>query len=162
MFEFKPIVFAKLPKDFLEFAEKPFDFPIEKTSILSVYNILDYNYLIKKFDDFASDDEMNHKNEDDDLKSKLEMFNNPNIFTKYASKNYPTVLLLVGNDASGVIVVDKINVILLKPFYVDKFGCPDIGFRRGRPLTLNEEKYGRTMDMILSGDFSFYINNSTR
>lgn len=54
-FEFKPIVFAKLPKEFIKFGNESFNFPIIETLQVSVYNILDYNNLINTFDDFDPD-----------------------------------------------------------------------------------------------------------
>lgn len=47
---------------------------------------------------------------------------------------------------------------LLKPFYLDKFGCTDVGYKRNQPLFLNENRYERIIDQILSGDFSNGLN----
>lgn len=159
-FEFKPIVFAKLPKEFLRFALEPFNFPIVKTESFSVYNILDYNNLINDFDDFESSDSNSTRNEEEKLSREMTSFDhfNPGLLMKFRNKFYPTVSLLIGKDASSVLIFDGEKAASLRPFYVDNFGCPDIGFRRNKPLFLNEEKYGRVMDLILSGDFSFYIN----
>lgn len=77
---------------------------------------------------------------------------------KLRNKFYPTVLLFIGKSASSVIVIDGYKKVSLKPFYLDNFGCTNIGFIRNKPLFLYEEKYSRVTDLILSGDFSFYMN----
>lgn len=159
-FEFKPIVFTKLSKEFIRLASEPFNFPVDKSSVYSVYNIIDYNFLIENHDDF--DDENSETIEKvRDYSKNIQTFSGKNIFSEllfnYNKKPYPLVFIQIGKSASQVIVVCNNNIALLKPFYVDKFGCADIGFRRYQPLFLNEQKYERIVDQILSGDFSYNI-----
>ena len=40
-----------------------------------------------------------------------------------------------------------------------EYGCTDIGSRKRLPLFLNEERFDRVMDQILSGDFSNGMEN---
>lgn len=82
---------------------------------------------------------------------------NFHLLFKHARRVYPTVWLFVGKAASKVVITNMGKIGVLKPFYLDSFGCSDIGFKRGQPLYLNEERYERTMDEILSGDFSHYL-----
>ena len=77
----------------------------------------------------------------------------------YSSKHYPSALLLIGKFAPEVLIVHGDFTTTLKPFYLDRFGCEDIDYKRGMPLFFNEERYDRMIDEILSGDFSFYFRS---
>ena len=82
---------------------------------------------------------------------------NFHLLFKHTKRAYPSVWLFVGKAASKVVITNMGKIGVLKPFYLDRFGCSDIGFKRGQPLFLNEERYERIMDEILSGDFSRYL-----
>lgn len=152
-FEFKPIVFTKLPKEFLRFAKEPFNFPVEKLYDYMIFNILNYSKLIKTHNDF---DDENDNLLDDSYEvqsfSKNDFVNS--FFLLCSGKVYPSVYLQIGQYASSVIVNCENRITILKLFYVDKFGCIYVGFKRYQPLFLNEQRYERIMDQILSGDFS--------
>ena len=155
-FEFRQFTFTKLPKEFLRFSQKPFNLPVDKTHVASLFRILDYNYMIKNYDDFA--DEEIEKDEEAYQKEfqivdEDETFNS--FLNKYCvKKNYPTILLFIGAFASDILVTEGNRIVNLRPFYLDKYGCADVGYKRGQPLFLNEERYDRFMDVILSGDFT--------
>ena len=52
-FELKLFSFMNFPKDFLEFSQEPFNYPIKNQSGFSFINYLDYNYLINHYDDLG-------------------------------------------------------------------------------------------------------------
>ncbi|KAK8888327.1 hypothetical protein M9Y10_039394 [Tritrichomonas musculus] len=158
-FEFKPFIFAKLPKEFIRFGEAPYNFPVDQTHNLSIFNLLNYNLLIQNYDDF---DECIENDLPDKYMDELKI-NSSNrneasfIRAKYSGKNYPSVLLYIGSKASSLAVFSEGNLIFLRPFYLDRYGCADIGYVRNQPLFLNEDRYDRFMDEVLSGDFSFEL-----
>lgn len=158
-FELKPFSFMSLPKEFLRLSQKPFGLPIERSRDVLLFNILDYNYLINNYDEISG--EITEKDEDKNVKK-----NKKNLVSSkkgtisdilsifYGKKHYPSVLLFVGKYASNVVVIDQDYYASFNPFYLDKYGCPDIGFKRSQPLFLNEERYERFVDKILSGEFT--------
>ena len=154
-FEFKPFIFSKMPKEFLRFAQEPYNFPVEQTHKNFLFNVLNYNFLIQNYDDLDID---NNESKSIDYSNELTSFENKNLklflYKKISTLNYPSVLLSIGSNASNVFVIDGKRIKYLRPFYMDEYGCTDIGFRRSQPLFLNEERFDRVMDQILSGDFS--------
>ncbi|KAK8849983.1 hypothetical protein M9Y10_018577 [Tritrichomonas musculus] len=154
-FEFKPFVFAPMPKEFIRFVQQPFMFKIDEMNVCSVFNILDYNRLIDEYDEF---DENGEGQKEENFSCSLVILNKTKptetLKKMFSGKNYPSLFLSIGRDASTVRVVDGERTCLLRPFFLDKYGCTDVGFKREQPLFLSEEKYERTMDQILSGDFS--------
>lgn len=158
-FEFNQFYFTKLPKEFLHFALKPYKFPIVLTYKMFLFNLLDYNYLINKYDDFEDhyDENEEFENNQKNLK-KLKYTTFKRQLINDCLKNvYPSVFLFVGSRASKVIVVDNGKIAYLRPFYIDKYGCTDVGFERNQPLYLNEYRYQRIIDEVLSGDYSNYL-----
>lgn len=159
-FEFKPFTFAKVPKNFLHFALPPYKFPVEKSRLYSLYNLLDYNKLIEsynEFDDLDEDDNENN-NKDADEQSKLlccaDGTLDMTLAVNFGRKHYPTPFLYIGKNASKIILLyHEKHQELFKPFYLDKYGSADIGFKREQPLFLNEERYERFVDEVLSGTF---------
>ena len=150
-FELKPFVPSVLPKEFLHFALEPFNFPVELTQKFTVYNLIDYNFLIDNYDDFSvkCDVKKEEKSLTFDSKSlKLSLIVNYNL------KHYPSALLLIGKYASRILFITDCFTTSLKPFYLDRYGSPDFEFSRGEPLYLNEERYERFIDDVLSGNFS--------
>ena len=151
-FEFKPFIFSKLPKEFLHFASEPYNFPVELTSNFVIYNLIDYNYLIDNYDDINDDEDVDEK------KEKCYMIEEANLqislALNFAIKHYPSALLFIGKFASRILIINSNYTTSLRPFYFDKFGFPDFGFVRGQPLYLNNERYERFVDEILSGNFS--------
>lgn len=158
-FHFNPLVFCKLPKDFFGFCSKPFNFPVEKIDKATVFNFLNYNQLIQNFDNFEEESEVESEpnSYQKDLlsvdKDKLSTY----ICFDFGTRICPSVLIYVGGDASKVVVADQSFVSTLKPFYLNLYMTPDIGYARLQPLTLNEKRYERFIDEILSGDFSYYL-----
>lgn len=154
-FEFKPFFFSKLPKEFIQFATKPYNFPIEMTKDFTFYSLINYNHLIDNYDELGDDEYQNEILE-------AETYDNDNVRIELALnhnlKHYPSALLLVGKFASRILVVYDSFTTTLNPFFLDKYGSPDFGFARGQPLFLNEERYERVIDEILSGDFANYIS----
>lgn len=69
------------------------------------------------------------------------------------------MFLSIGQLSSKFFVVNEQAIGNLKPFFLDRFGCEDIDYKRGSPLFFNEERYERVIDEILSGDFSFYFRS---
>lgn len=154
-FEFKPITIAKLPKEFLRFAQKQYNFPAEKTSFYTIFNLIDYNQMIKSYNDLDEDDS------NFDYLSNLTCFNdgNANSFhlfarTKFSKLNYSSMLFFIEKEFSNICVVDGKRLRVLRPFYLEKYGCIDIGYEIRGPFFLNEERYDLVIDQILSGDFS--------
>ncbi|KAK8880615.1 hypothetical protein M9Y10_003297 [Tritrichomonas musculus] len=160
-FEFKPFSFMKFPEQFLHFGKAPFKFDIEFTDKISLFDIFDYNNLINKYDELSGeivqDEEekmmVNEKNIVSCDNSSL----NPLLNSFYGKKFYPSVLMFVSSYASQILLIDQSKVAFLDPFYIDKYGCADIGYQRGQPLFFNEEKYKRFIDTILSGDFAYQL-----
>lgn len=151
-FEFKPFVFSPMPKEFIRFAQDPYNFQIDDTSHFRVFNFLDYNKLISDYNDF--DDSENMK---DYSKSLLILDNQKPYWTlnkTFKTKNYPSIFISINRKASSVYVVDGNMMSIMKPFFIDKYDCTNIGFQRSQPLFLNEERYERLMDQVLSGNFS--------
>ncbi|KAK8841018.1 hypothetical protein M9Y10_027855 [Tritrichomonas musculus] len=156
-FDFRPFIFSKLPKDFLRFAQDPYNFPVEQTRHFTLFNLLNYNRMIQCYNDV---DETENDSKIDYKEDLLE-FNEVNakellsILQKKCSKlNYPSVFLFIGRESSSIAVIDGKRPRILPPFYLDKYGCADVGFQRKEPIFLNEERYDRVIDQILSGDFS--------
>lgn len=83
------------------------------------------------------------------MKEKYEIVDN-----LHPSFNFPSFYMFVGQHASRVVVIYERYRIDMIPFYLDMFGSPDIEFSRHRPLMLNEERYERLIDEIISGDFT--------
>ncbi|KAK8864994.1 hypothetical protein M9Y10_010522 [Tritrichomonas musculus] len=158
-FEFNQFYFTKLPKEFLHFALKPYKFPIVLTYKMFLFNILDYNYLINKFDDFEDhyDENEEFENNQKNLKKFKYTTFKRQLINDCLKNVYPSVFLFVGSRASKVIVVDNGKIAYLRPFYIDKYGCTDVGFERNQPLYLNEYRYQRIIDEVLSGDYSNYL-----
>lgn len=162
-FEFKPFVFSRMPKEFLHFALEPYNFNVEATKKIILFNFIDYNYLIRKYDDFndatVNEEEELERNQRNVIMPKqldsLKSF----LTGKYSRCVYPSVLLSIGQYSSEVYIVNGEEMGELKPFYLDRFGCEDAGYKRGMPLFFNEERYERIIDEILSGDFSFYFRS---
>ncbi|KAK8835926.1 hypothetical protein M9Y10_040307 [Tritrichomonas musculus] len=160
-FDFKPITFAKLPKEFLRFAQEPYNYPVEKTNFYTVFNLIDYNQMIKRYNDLDEEDDSNI-----DYSSRLTCFNSgvAKSFLSFAQMklsklNYPSVLIFIGKESSNILIIEGKRLRVLRPFYLDKYGCTDIGYERRGPLFLNEERYDRVIDQILSGDFSNGLNS---
>ena len=119
-----------------------------------MFNILDYNKMILNYSDFDENDDSLMCN---DYLNNLRIIQsnvNSTIQKMFSNKNYPSVLLFITGYASSIYVVDQGKYKIMKPFYLDKFGCIDIGFARKQALFLNEERYERVMDEILSGEFT--------
>ena len=150
-FEFKLFVFSKLPKEFLRFAQPPYNFPIEQFNQVMCFSILDYNRMIADYSE--SDDSGNYVDYMDNFIVIEDNSVGKRLKTLFSDRNYPTVLLFVGFSASRVAVIYGKKFSLLSPFYLDKFGCTGVGYERGEPLFLNEEIYERVMDNVLSGEF---------
>ncbi|KAK8888725.1 hypothetical protein M9Y10_033459 [Tritrichomonas musculus] len=152
-FEFKPFIFSKIPKEFLRFSQDPYNFPVDQTHEYSMFNMLDYNYLIKNYND--DDDDNVHINYSDEL-YKFSKDTKINLFLKsnFSQKNYPSVILFIGCFASDICVIDGNRMVFMRPFYLDRYGCADIGYKRSQPLFLKEERYERVMDEIISGEFT--------
>ena len=228
-FDFKPFTFANLPKEFLKLARSPYNLPIENFGEISVFNILDYNYMIKYYNDFDdtedenSDNNNNNNNNNNDSDNASTNDNNntntdnsndndstdndndndntdndndndntdndndndntdndndvgdevkryrrsvhvcedeflPFFMTFYGKLHYPSILMFTGIYASQILLVDQSQGASLETFYVDKTGCPDINHLRFQALFLNEERYEKLIDQILSGDFSYNLS----
>lgn len=168
-FEFKPFTFAPLPKQFLSLYQEPYKYPIDETHKVFLINLIDYNKLILSFNDFDEFEEQHETSESSMKKKLVQIIHNDDdldlkrgeiefqLATQFGNFNYPSVFLYVGTDASRVVVVDQANGVYLSPFYLDKHGSPDIGYSRGQPLVLKEEKYERLVEDILSGEYSSYL-----
>ena len=158
-FEFKPFSFINLPKEFLRLSLKPFDLPIIHSKDILLFNMLDYNYLINNYDEISGDILDNYE-ESNIKKNKKNLVSSKNgsisdIFSIfYSKKHYPSMIMFVGKYASNIVVVDQDYYASFNPFYLDKYGCPDIGFKRSQPLFFNEERFERFVDTILSGEFT--------
>ena len=162
--EFKPFTFINLPKEFLRFGASPFNFPVELTQTLSIFSLIDYNFLISHYDDYLgeivieyADDEVK-KNQRNLVKCLTPYFGSF-LKSQYGNRNYPSVVLCIGKYASRVFLVNQSHFSFIDAFYVDKYGCMDIGYKRSQPLFLNEQRYEKCIDMVLSGDFSYILND---
>ena len=162
-FEFKPFSFISLPQEFLRLNLEPFNLPITRQRDVLLFNILDYNYLINNYDEISG--EILDKDEESIIKkNKKNLVSSENgaisdIFSIfYSKKYYPSVVLFVGKYSSNVVVVDQDYYATFNPFYLDKYGCPDVGFKRSQPLFFNEERYEKFVDKILSGEFTNSLN----
>ena len=154
-FEFKPFIFSKMPKEFLRFAQEPYNFPVDQTQKDFTFNVLNYNFLIQNYNEFETE---NDESKTIEYSNELTSYHDKNtkvfLYKNISVLNYPTVFLFIGSQASNVCVIYGKRIKYLRPFYMDEYGCADIGFKRRLPLFLNEERYDRVMDQILSGDFS--------
>lgn len=156
-FDFKPFTFSNLPKEFLRFCEKPFCFPVEKIYDYFYFNMLDYNYLINHYDEVSG--EIINDNEDDVINNYKNNLFNCNV-TFFGKKHSPALFLYIGKDASQVALIEGPNLALLDVFYLDKYGCTDIGYKRSQPLFLNEELLDKCFDSVLSGNFASFLKNN--
>lgn len=161
-FEFKPFTFLDLPKQFLSFAAPPFNFHIEKIEELSFFNLIDYNYLINNYDELTG--QISHLNIEEELKrNSMNLCSCDENLIKFflesffARRHQPSIILFVKKYASQVFLIDQGYFADLSPFYLDKYGCNDIGYKRSQPLFFNEEKYEKLIDTVLSGDFSYSL-----
>ena len=158
-FNFKTFSFMKLPNEFLKFSQKPFNYQIQFASEKSFINLLDYNYMIKHFDDF---DDTDNNNEDDDVlqckRIHIEYTKNDH-FTFYLFNYYfcvyPTILMFMKNASPMILIIDQGFVSKSMPLYVDKYGCEQLNYERNLPIFLNDNNYESLIDKILSGDFSY-------
>ena len=162
-FVFKPFIFIQLPEQILQLSLEPYRFPVELTRDITLFNLLDYKYLIKYYNDFDDVDDDNSKIDVPpiDMSSQLHCFGEQNekylLLTTKGKKKYPSILLYIGKNASKLIVVYQSYEVALRPFYVDKNGNPDLGYRRNQPLFLKDERLKRSLDAVLSGDFTNYL-----
>lgn len=162
-FDFVPFSFLNMPKEFLRFGSKPFDMPIHKIEDLLIFDAFDYNYLINNYDQVSGEivllDDENEikKNNRNLMKCDDENLIGNFMSAFYGKKNFPSIILFVGKYASLLFVIDQEYFASFTPFYLDKYGCPDIGYKRAQPLFLNDEKYERFIDTILSGDFANFL-----
>lgn len=155
-FAFRPFVFSPMPAEFLRFGSEPYNFPVDQTHQLVLFNVLDYNRMIAEYDDIGEGGDLceppvDYFNElvsgDEDKMKRL-------IVSNFSRRPYPSVVMFIGSSASKVAVVDGKRMKYLRPFYLDRYGCTDIGYQRMQPLFLSEERYERVMDQILAGEFS--------
>ena len=51
--------------------------------------------------------------------------------TRYSRYVYPSVFLSIGQSSPQVAITYDQHLGLLKPFYLDRFGCTDIGYHDG-------------------------------
>lgn len=198
---FKPFMFINLPKDYLKFYEKPFNFPVQDTLLVLLFNLIDYNQLIDNYDvletientnqlnstengqinspNNSNSTGINQSNEIENLTETEQIiendpyarFKNNDRFLflegkvrqselllefgkKYSRKVFPTVLLYISCQASQLVVIDQDCCSEMKTFYMDKYGAIDIGYQRNQPLILNEQRYEKFIDEILSGEFA--------
>lgn len=165
-FEFKSFSFLNLPKEFLRLFMPPFNLPIEKVEKTNLFNMFDYNYLINNYDEISGeiiidDHEVEKKKNLSNLFScEIESLR-PFLDTFFTPRLSPSIIMFIGKYASKVIIVCDSFIGELPTFYLDKYGCIDVGFKRSQPLFLNEEKFEKCVDMILSGDFAntFFSNS---
>lgn len=177
-FVFKPLFFTKFPKEFLRLSEAPYNLPISEVLNTTMFNILDYNYLIKYYDDFDDTNEnennTNNDNESSKIKSNINndeekrysraVYTCDNEFLTfflnfYGKMHYPSILMFTGVNSSQIFLVDQSQGAALETPYVDKSGCPDINHVRMQPLFLSEERYEKLIEEILSGDFSYKLSS---
>ena len=83
----------------------------------------------------------------------------PYLMTFFGKSRYPTVFMFTGAISPQIFLVDQSYGAALDTFYVDRYGCPDVNHLRFQPLFLNEERYEKLIDQILSGDFSYNLRN---
>ena len=123
VFEFRPFIFSKLPKEFIRFAQDPYNFPVDQTSQVTLFNNLDYNNLILNYNDFNEDDDSSSYTEYLKELTILDHHQNFDLNLKrlFSSQNYPSILLFIGIHASKVKVIYKDKHQELKPFYLYKF-----------------------------------------
>lgn len=163
-FVLNSLQFTKMPINYFDFSKSPFNFPIEKVGLASMFSFLDYNHLISHFENFCEDCRENSIDSESEVKrmksallsvdkDKLQFY----FRFDYGEKICPSVIFYVGGDATKVVVVDGKLVAILKPFYFNLYDCPDVGFTSLQPLKLNEKSYKRFMDEVLSGDFSYNL-----
>lgn len=156
-FIFKPFVFTKFPKNFLSLYEKPYNIPIDdmRTSTYIFFDIINFNSLIKYYDDFGDTENETEKFSINYFGVYHNMI--PYLINIFHSLQCPTITMLMTNSSPCLYLLNRNYYCSLEPFYVDKFGCPDISHRRNQPLLLNEEIYEKIIDRFLSGDFSYNL-----
>ena len=146
------------PKDFLEFSQKPFNYPIQDQSNFSFINYLDYNYLINYYDDFGENNSSN--NNDEELHFKRIFVDAKDEITfesyldSYTYKVCPSFIMFMQNASPLMIMIDQNYVGYLEPLYFDKYGCNQLNYDRHLPIYFNENRCEILIDKILSGDFS--------
>ena len=57
-------------------------------------------------------------------------------------------------------LIEGPNLAFLDVFYLDKYGCTDIGYKRSQPLFLNEELLDKWFDYVPSGNFASFMKNN--
>lgn len=157
-FNFKPFLFKQLPDEFLKLSQMPYKLPLNSTSSMKVFDILDFNDLIINYDDLSENyNEIDAKKENQRVIDNAEKFMSNYFYSLellFGNRNYPTVVLQIGDLASDVLVFCQNRYSFLNSFYLDQNGLPDVGFIRHQPLFLNHDDYIKFTDSILSGEFT--------
>lgn len=150
----KPFKITNLPKEFLKFAVKPFNYPIDDISKPVYYKILDFNLMIDFYDELEED-----IHENDIEKQKIIIFKNE-IEKDFAChhKNYPSILLALTQNSSQLQTFYD-GIIFTHPnIYYDANNFQDVNFEKKKPLFLNQNILDAIVDRILSIDmFNFEI-----
>ncbi|KAK8840486.1 hypothetical protein M9Y10_030691 [Tritrichomonas musculus] len=166
-FELMPFTFMELPKEFIKLAGSPYNVPLQFSKQISFINLLDYNYHINHFNNFE-EVHSNNENNNNENTSEIERFKKLVIscdetalyilLSIYAKRVYPSTIMYTGLHNPMTIIIDSKYAGSLLPFYVDKFGFPELNYNRNIPLFLNENNYEMFVDKILSGDFSYDLH----
>lgn len=154
----KPFTFMNFPKEFLRFSESPFEFPVEKVEDLYLFNISDYNYLIDHYGEIENIENEKKKNKKNLIQCDDSFFYD---FVRlfYGSRHSPSLIIAIAKYASQIFLIDGNYIAFLDTFYLDKYGCTDISYLRSQLLYFNDERYERTVDLILSGDFAYSLKS---
>ncbi|OHT04329.1 hypothetical protein TRFO_28145 [Tritrichomonas foetus] len=129
--EFKPFQMIKNPpKDFLRFYLPPFNLPVDKTHKCVLWDMIARKKITIPPDQFR---EFLISNSSDE---KLKTY------------------LLVGQEATSIMVQISQYIGFMSPFYFDKHGSPDVGHKRGGFLYLNDHAFEMFNESIISGEFT--------
>lgn len=128
---------------------------------MSFFNILEYNYLIKYYDDFGDSKITNESEEKKNKWALRKIKKGYSTFLKsyYAKRLFPSVLLIFLSCSSKIMVIDQFHSASFEPFYTDKYGFSDSLSEGRMPLYLNEKKYMEFIDLVLSGDFALHFKS---
>lgn len=157
LFKIKPFRITNLPKEFIQFANKPFNYPIDDLSKSTYYNLLDYNLLIDYYDDLEENDgnEDNKKLEMIEKRKYMEFNDDIEFEFAFQRKNYPVFSLSLTVDSSKMQKHHNDLITNYSTFYLDEHKLSNINFLTSSPLFLKQN----ILDMIINNILSIDSHN---
>ena len=130
--------YVPLPKNFIDFARPPYNIDMEKPT---------HEIYVSLFTGVV----MNELGPEPTLRSYVNNVAHNTFFPCLEVSSLRASAVMLRSDRDGDRRFMRDGYRRLSPIYVDSFGEPDIGFARGRPLSLvSDEAIEAQVDMILS------------